>query len=133
MRPSHIAKDRPMVSRRGKTKGGSLPGSPAFREPDRELSRAGAGWQLYEMFFKNHTCKHWRRNPKDVGASVCGRVPICINRDDRYISEKFQALPEGYTTMFVRILDHPKIQLRLNTHFAKRPPHCATATSFSPS
>jgi len=47
-----------------------------------------------------------------------GRIPIRLNRDDRYLSEKFQALPrEGYTAMFRKILAHPKIEVRLGTSY----------------
>lgn len=76
------------------------------------------GWRLYEMFFKNYTRKQWRRDPRELDASVCGRIPIRTNRDDRYLSEKFQALPrDGYTAMFRRLLDHPKIELLLDTDY----------------
>jgi UDP-galactopyranose mutase len=80
------------------------------------LSQVGA--QLYEMFFKGYTRKQWQRDPRDLDASVCGRIPIRTNRDDRYLVEKFQALPkDGYTAMFRRILAHPKIEVRLRTDF----------------
>jgi len=70
------------------------------------------------MFFKNYTRKQWQRDAKDLDASVCGRIPIRTNRDDRYLSENFQALPkDGYTPMFERMLAHPKIEVRLNTDF----------------
>lgn len=76
------------------------------------------GWRLYELFFKNYTQKQWRRHPKELDASVCGRIPIRTNRDDRYLNEKFQALPaEGYTRMFERMLAHPNIEVRLNTDY----------------
>lgn len=74
------------------------------------------GWKLYEMFFKNYTRKQWRRDPKELDASVCGRIPIRTNRDDRYLSDSFQALPkEGYTALISRILDHPLIDIQLGT------------------
>lgn len=83
-----------------------------------EVIVSQVGWKLYEMFFKNYTRKQWRRDPKDLDASVCGRIPIRTNRDDRYLSEKFQALPkDGYTALFRRLLDHPNIEVRLNTPF----------------
>ena len=45
-------------------------------------------------------------------------APIRTNRDDRYLSEKFQALPtDGYTAMFEKMLAHPKIEVRLNTDY----------------
>lgn len=83
-----------------------------------EVIISQVGWRLYEMFFKNYTRKQWGRDPRDLDPSVCGRIPIRTNRDDRYLSEKFQALPkDGYTAMFERMLDHPNIEVRLNTAF----------------
>jgi UDP-galactopyranose mutase len=76
------------------------------------------GWKLYEMFFKNYTRKQWQRDAKDLDPSVCGRIPIRTNRDDRYLSEKFQALPaKGYTAMFQKMLKHPLIKVQLNTGY----------------
>lgn len=83
-----------------------------------EVILSQVGWKLYELFFKNYTIKQWKREPKDLDASVCGRIPIRTNRDDRYLSDRFQALPKaGYTEMFKKILNHPLIELRLNTDY----------------
>ena len=83
-----------------------------------EVIVSQVGWKLYEMFFKNYTRKQWHRDAKDLDPSVCGRIPIRTNRDDRYLSEKFQALPNnGYTPMFQKMLSHPKIEVRLNTDY----------------
>jgi UDP-galactopyranose mutase len=76
------------------------------------------GYQLYEKFFKNYTRKQWRRDPSELAASVCGRIPIRTNRDDRYLTEEFQALPaDGYTALIQRILDHPNIDVQLGVEF----------------
>ena len=83
-----------------------------------EVIVSQVGWKLYEMFFKNYTRKQWQRDAKELDSSVCGRIPIRTNRDDRYLSEKFQALPkDGYTPMFQKMLSNPKIEVRLNTDF----------------
>lgn len=83
-----------------------------------EVIVSQVGWKLYEMFFKNYTRKQWHRDPKDLDPSVCGRIPIRTNRDDRYLSEKFQALPKhGYTAMFEKMLANPNIEVRLNTDY----------------
>jgi UDP-galactopyranose mutase len=83
-----------------------------------EVIVSQVGWKLYEMFFKNYTRKQWQRDAKDLDASVCGRIPIRTNRDDRYLSERFQALPkDGYTPMFEKMLSNRKIEVRLNTDF----------------
>lgn len=79
---------------------------------------AQVGRPLYELFFKNYTRKQWRCDPRELDASVCGRIPIRTNRDDRYLSESFQAMPaQGYSAMFKRILDHPNIRVELRADF----------------
>ena len=89
-----------------------------------EVIISQVGTELYEMFFKNYTRKQWNLDPKELDASVCGRIPIRTNRDDRYLSDKFQALPKaGYTRMFERILEHPNIKLLLQTDYRELLPH----------
>ncbi len=51
------------------------------------------GTELYEKFFLGYTLKQWKRHPRDLTPSVCGRIPVRTNRDDRYLSEEFQPLP----------------------------------------
>jgi len=83
-----------------------------------EVIISQVGWKLYEMFFKNYTRKQWRRDPKELDASVCGRIPIRTNRDDRYLSDSFQAIPkDGYTALIAKMLDHPLIDVQLGEDF----------------
>lgn len=83
-----------------------------------EMILSQVGERLYEMFFRGYTRKQWQREPRELDASVCGRIPIRTNRDDRFLSEKFQALPlHGYTAMFEKMLAHPKIEVRLRADF----------------
>ena len=85
-----------------------------------EVVISQVGWELYEKFFKNYTLKQWRRHPAELDASVCGRIPIRTNRDDRYLIEEFQALPAaGYTRMFERMVAAAadKLVLLLNTDY----------------
>jgi UDP-galactopyranose mutase len=89
-----------------------------------EVIISQVGVPLYEKFFKNYTRKQWRRDPRELDPSVCGRIPIRTNRDDRYLNERFQALPaHGYTRMFERMLDHPKIRVLLQTDYREIAPH----------
>jgi UDP-galactopyranose mutase len=91
---------------------------PLARPPrnSEEVIVAQVGRELYEKFFKNYTRKQWRRDPSELDPGVCGRIPIRTNRDNRYLTERFQALPaDGYTPLIQRILDHPKIEVRLGT------------------
>lgn len=84
-----------------------------------EVILSQVGRELYELFFEGYTLKQWKRHPRDLDASVCGRIPIRTNRDDRYLTESFQALPDkGYTAMFENLLaSAPGIDLRLGMDF----------------
>lgn len=76
------------------------------------------GKELYQKFFKGYTKKQWDLDPSELDASVTARVPTRTNKDDRYFTDKFQAMPlEGYTRMFEKMLDHPNIKIMLNTDY----------------
>jgi len=76
------------------------------------------GRELYEKFFRNYTRKQWGLDPSELDASVTARVPTRTNRDDRYFTDTYQAMPlHGYTRMFERMLDHPNIKIMLNTDY----------------
>jgi UDP-galactopyranose mutase len=78
------------------------------------------GRELYEKFFRNYTRKQWDLDPSDLDATVTSRVPIRLNRDDRYFSDVYQSMPlYGYTTMFENMLDHPNIKVMLNTDYGE--------------
>ena len=76
------------------------------------------GRDLYNKFFRGYTRKQWGLDPSDLDASVTARVPTRTNRDDRYFSDTYQAMPlHGYTRMFESMLDHPNIKVMLNTDY----------------
>ena len=76
------------------------------------------GRELYEKFFRNYTRKQWGLDPSELDKSVTSRVPTRTNRDDRYFTDTYQAMPlHGYTRMFERMLDHPNISIMLNTDY----------------
>jgi UDP-galactopyranose mutase len=76
------------------------------------------GRELYEKFFRNYTRKQWGLDPSELDASVTARVPTRTNRDARYFTDTYQAMPlHGYTRMFERMLDHPNIKIMLNTDY----------------
>jgi UDP-galactopyranose mutase len=84
-----------------------------------EVIISQVGRELYQWFFEGYTLKQWQRHPRDLDASVCGRIPIRTNRDDRYLSENFQALPaNGFTALFDNLLAaSPGIDLHLGVDF----------------
>ena len=76
------------------------------------------GRELYELFFRGYTRKQWGLDPSELDKSVTARIPTRTNTDDRYFTDKHQAMPaEGYTAMFQRMLDHPNITIMLGTDY----------------
>lgn len=84
-----------------------------------EVIISQVGVDLYERFFKGYTIKQWKRHPRDLDASVCGRIPIRTTADDRYFNDEFQALPKaGYTRMFERMISaSPGLKILLNSDY----------------
>lgn len=76
------------------------------------------GRQLYEKFFRNYTRKQWGLDPSELDRSVIARIPTRTNRDDRYFTDTYQAMPlHGFTKMFENMLNHPHIKVMLNTDY----------------
>jgi UDP-galactopyranose mutase len=76
------------------------------------------GRELYEKFFKGYTKKQWDLDPSELNASVTARIPTRTNKDNRYFTDTYQVMPlYGYTKMFEGMLDHPNINIMLNTNY----------------
>ena len=76
------------------------------------------GRELYEKFFRGYTRKQWGLDPAELDAQVTARVPTRTNRDDRYFTDAYQAMPRhGFTRMFENMLDHPNIRILLDTDY----------------
>ena len=91
------------------------------REPVRtseDVVLNSVGRDLYEKFFLHYTTKQWGLDPSQLKAGVAARIPVRTNTDDRYFTDKFQAMPlHGYAKMFDNILDHPNIRVELGVDF----------------
>lgn len=82
------------------------------------LSRVGK--ELYEAFYLGYTLKQWEMHPKELNKSVCGRIPIRFNTDIRYVDHEYQLTPaKGFTEMFTKMIDHPLIDVQLETDFSE--------------
>ena len=76
------------------------------------------GPALYEAFFRGYTEKQWGCHPSELPASILKRLPLRFTYDDGYFFHRFQGMPvTGYTAMVARILDHPRIDVHLETRF----------------
>jgi UDP-galactopyranose mutase len=80
------------------------------------LSRVGR--ELYEAFYLNYTRKQWGLHPRELDATVCGRIPVRLDRDPRYVDHRYQVMPaRGFTALFARMLRHRKIRVLLDCPF----------------
>jgi len=71
---------------------------------------------VYENVFLRYTMKQWGQTPEEISPEVTGRVPIVISYDNRYFSDCYQSVPDkGFTPMFEAMLDHPNIEVLLDT------------------
>jgi len=71
---------------------------------------------VYKHMFENYTSKQWGLKPEEIDPSVTARVPIFISHDCRYFQDKYQGIPiNGYTKMIENMLNHPNIEVKLNT------------------
>jgi UDP-galactopyranose mutase len=76
------------------------------------------GRELYEKFFRGYTRKMWDLDPSELDSSVTARVPTRTNRDNRYFTDTYQAMPlYGYTFMFQQMLSHPNIKVMTNADY----------------
>lgn len=88
-------------------------------ESSEDVIVSRVGRELYETFFRGYTRKHWGLDPAQLDATVCGRIPTRTSDDDRYFSDRFQAMPAGgFTAMVTRMLAHPRIDVVTGCDFA---------------
>src|ERR1700710_3126990 len=91
---------------------------PAAMKTSEDVVVARVGRELYNKFFRGYTRKQWGLDPSELDASGTARRPTRTNRDDRYFTDTYQAMPlHGYTRMFERMLAHPRIKVMLNTDY----------------
>lgn len=92
------------------------------REPIRsseDVVLASVGRDLCEKFFRGYTRKQWGLDLSQLAGGVAARIPTRSNDDDRYFTDRFQAMPAGgYTRMFERLLDHRNIEVTTGVAFA---------------
>lgn len=106
--------DAPRLEARLRTRFGDHQHVPVLRllaDADADVRRVAEF--VYEHVFLGYTVKQWGRRPEDLDASVTGRVPVRLSRDDRYFQDRFQAAPrDGFTALVARMLGHENIEVR---------------------
>ena len=90
-------------------------GTPANLE-EKGVSQIGRA--LYRAFIRGYTAKQWETDPKELPAGIIDRLPVRFNYKTDYFDDPWQGIPlDGYRACFQRILDHPGIDLKLDTDF----------------
>ena len=84
----------------------------------KDVIESQIGPEFYHAFFEKYTEKQWGLLCEQLPPEIVARIPIRKNRDDRYFTHRYQAMPkEGYTKMIQKMLDHPNIHILLNTDY----------------
>lgn len=87
-------------------------------ETSEDIVVSAVGRRLYELFFRGYTRKQWGLDPSALDKSVAARVPARTCTDDRYFTDRHQAMPlHGYTRLFENMLDDRRITVALDTDF----------------
>lgn len=92
------------------------PREPEATSEDVVLGRVGR--DLCERIFRGYTRKQWGLDLADLAPSVARRIPVRTNGDDRYFTDRHQAMPkDGYARLFERMLDHPSLSVETGCDF----------------
>ena len=83
-----------------------------------EVFLKSVGEKMADIFFRPYTRKMWGKDATEIEAAVGARIPVRFNRDDRYFTDSFQAMPkDGYTAAFERIFDHENITVKTGVEY----------------
>lgn len=76
------------------------------------------GRPLYEAFIKGYTLKQWQKDPREMPESVLKRLPFRKNYNESYYNSRWQGMPlNGYGKIFEKLLNSPRIDLKLNLDY----------------
>jgi len=85
-----------------------------------EWALSQVGEELYQTFIYGYTKKQWMREPRELPASIIKRLPIRLNFDDNYFTDRYQGIPEaGYTALLGNMLVGARIELGVDYLFAR--------------
>mgnify|MGYP001184825658 FL=1 len=70
-----------------------------------EQAMALVGRDIYLKLIKGYTTKQWRKDPRELPASIIKRLPVRFTYDNNYFNDKYQGIPVGgYTQIFEKLL-----------------------------
>ena len=65
------------------------------------------GQTVYERFFLNYTTKQWGCGPEEIAPEVIARVPVLVDRDNRYFRTSIRRFLRKAIPQFSALLGHP--------------------------
>lgn len=88
-----------------------------LRQIDEPLVKEFLDYISKNVYF-NYSAKMWGKKFEEIDPSTINRVKIVLGYEHNYFPEdKYQGLPiNGYTDMIKKMLDHPNINVKLNTN-----------------
>ena len=73
------------------------------------------GKDIYEKLIKGYTTKQWRKDPKELPASIIKRLPVRFTYDNNYFNDKYQGIPVGgYTQIFEKLLEGVNVKFNVD-------------------
>ncbi len=85
-----------------------------------EYLRSIYGRELTDLFFGRYTSKMWGMTLAEMPISVVARLPVRYGDEINYFNDDYQYMPvNGYLSLFEKMLDHPNIEVHLNTAFGQ--------------
>ena len=83
---------------------------------DRAISLIGR--PLFEAFVRDYSAKQWQLPADQLPGSIISRLPVRYTYDNRYFTDTYEGIPvDGYSAWLERMLDHPRIDVRLGVDF----------------
>lgn len=87
--------------------------------PDPDIR--GYAEYLFQHDYAPYTAKQWGISPAEIDPSVLKRVPLRFSYDDGYFDDMYQVMPvHSFTAFFNALLDHPNIEVQLQTEALDR-------------
>ena len=84
-------------------------------ESESSLVREYASF-LFKEDYGPYTAKQWGVSPEEIDISILKRVPVRLSYKEGYFDDPYEAMPKvSFTDFFKNLLNHPNIELLLNT------------------
>lgn len=70
---------------------------------------------LFDNDYSLYTAKQWGISPSQIDISVLKRVPVRLDYESMYFTDKYECMPQcGYTEFVKNMITHPNITVRTN-------------------